>query len=153
MKTIIVGLAVLLLASLAAPPKLVADDYSGTIRVFVVEPVSRWADGNGDAYAFGLLDFALQLEVDIKDYEAWEQTVVFNPGLSGFTVSPSNIMAQAVLFNIDSVEEDSFPPYGYLFQAHYVDAAAQVRPGQIRANSTALGFTHTAWVEQSGSGG
>lgn len=153
MKTIIVGLAVLLLASLAAPPKLVADDYAGTIRVFIVEPVSRWADGNGDAYGYGLLDFALQLEVDIKDYEAWEQTVVFNPGLSGFTVSPSNIMAQAVLFNGDFVETDAFPPYGYLFNAHHTDAAAQVRPGQISSNSTALGFTHTAWVEQSGSGG
>jgi hypothetical protein len=153
MKKIIVGLTVVLLASLAAPPSLVADDYSGTIRVFIVEPVSRWADGNGDAYSFGMLDFALEMEVDIKDYEAWEQTVVFNPGMSGFTVSPNNIMAQAVLFNADSVLKDAFPPYGYIFGAHYSDAAAQVRPGQIRASSNALGFTHTAWVEQSGSGG
>ncbi|MDH4033470.1 MAG: hypothetical protein OEV80_06680, partial [candidate division Zixibacteria bacterium] len=110
MKTIIVGLAVLLLASLAAPPRLVADDYSGTIRVFIVEPVSRWADGNGAAYGFGLLDFALVEDVEIKDYEAWEQTVVFNPGESGFTVSPSNVMAQAVLFNADFIEKDSYPP-------------------------------------------
>jgi hypothetical protein len=152
-KKTIVGLFVVLLASLAAPPSLVADDYAGTIRVFVVEPVSRWTDGNGDPYGFGLLDFALQLDVDIKDYEAWEQTVVFNPGLAGFTVSSSNLMAQAVLFNADSVLMDAFPGFGYMFGAHFVDAAAQVRPGQIGANSKALGFTHTAWVEQSGSGG
>ncbi len=153
MKTIPVGLIIVLLISLVLPSTLPAADYAGTIRVFMVEPVSRWADGNGDAYGFGLLDFALEQAVEIKEYEAWEQTVVFNPAASGFTVSPSNIMAQAVLFNVDSVETDAFPPYGNLFQAHYVDAAAQARPGQVGMNSTALGFTHTAWVEQSGSGG
>ena len=42
---------------------------------------------------------ALELEIEVKDYEAWEQTVVFNPDWAGLTVSPSNIMAQAVLFN------------------------------------------------------
>jgi len=131
-----------------------ADDYTGTVRIFMVEPTSRWADGNGDPYGFGFLDFALEENIDLKDYDAWEQTVSFNPSTAGFEdVTEDNIMAMVVVFNSDSVQTDAFPGYEYYFWAYYTDAAAAATPGEIALNSSDGGFSHTVWVEQSGSGG
>ncbi len=136
------------------PLSVPAADYTGTVRIFMVEPVSQWTDGNGDPYGFGFLDFSLEAEIDLKDYDVYEQTVVWNASLAGFeNLSESNIMAMVAVFNSDSVETDAFPGYEYWFWAHNVDAAAAARPGEISLNSTEGGFTHTVWVEQSGSGG
>ena len=136
------------------PLSVSAADYTGTVRIFMVEPVSQWTDGNGDSYGFGFLDFALEAEIDLKDYDVYEQTVTWNASLAGFeNLSESNIMAMVAVFNSDSVETDAFPGYEYWFWAHYVDASAAARPGETGLNSTESGFTHTVWVEQSGSGG
>ncbi len=136
------------------PLSVPAADYTGTVRIFMVEPVSQWTDGNGDPYGFGFLDFALESEIDLKDYDVYEQTVVWNASLAGFeNLSESNIMAMVAVFNSDSVETDALPGYEYMFWAHFVDAAAAARPGEIGLNSTDSSFTHTVWVEQSGSGG
>ena len=144
----------LLAFALVLPLSVWPADYTGTVRIFMVEPVSQWTDGNGDPYGFGFLDFALESEIDLKDYDVYEQTVTWNASLAGFeNLSESNIMAMVAVFNSDSVETDAFRGYEYMFWAHYVDAAAAARPGEVGLNSTDSSFTHTVWVEQSGSGG
>ena len=136
------------------PLSVPAADYTGTVRIFMVEPVSQWTDGNGDPYGFGFLDFALAAEIALKNYDVYEQTEIWNASLAGFeNRSVSNIMAMVAVFNSDSVETDAFPGHEYWFWAHHVDATAAARPGEIGLNSTEAGFTHTVWVEQSGSGG
>lgn len=154
MKSNMLRMVGLLTVAIVLPLSAFPADYTGTVRVFMVEPTSRWADGNGDAYGFGFLDFALEEAIDLKDYDVWEQTVVFNASLAGFEdVSVSNIMAQAVVFNSEAVETDAFPGYSYMFDAYYTDAVAVATPGTVGLNSEEGGYTHTVWVEQSGSGG
>ena len=145
--------AVLAVLLLTAPAKA-GEDYTGTLRIYMVEPVSRWTDGLGLAYHYGFLDFALETELDIKDLGSFEQVVNWNSVGSGFDrVDPTNMMAIAVIMNSDYVLRDAFPGFDYWFHAHFVDAVASSSPGVPGNSIPSGGFTHRVFVEQAGSGG
>ena len=40
--------------------------YNGHLRVYVVEPESRWDNYDGDPYHFGFLDYAINQELSIN---------------------------------------------------------------------------------------
>lgn len=123
--------------------------YSGTLRVFVVEPTSRWTDRYGDAYQFGFLDYALVTDISLQDTSTWTQTVVWNAIDHGYNaVSEDNIMAIAALYNSNGEQKDAWPPYGYWFTAYPVDAAAAATPGSPGADEATGGYTHTVLVEE-----
>ena len=44
----------------------VGNPYKGHLRVYVVEPVSRWDNYDGDPYHFGFLDFAFSDKLSIE---------------------------------------------------------------------------------------
>ena len=146
-------LVLLLVAGMAPAGVSDEDDYLANVRVFMVEPTSRWTDGLGNPYGFGFLDFALDSEVEIKEYDTWQQTTSWSAIAAGFSgTTPSNMMAIAVVFNHDSSLTDAFPGYGYWFWAHYVDATAAATTTQPGDNTPVSGFTHTEFIEQAGSG-
>ncbi|MFH1686666.1 MAG: hypothetical protein ABIE70_03995 [bacterium] len=129
-------------------------DYYGTVRVFITEPVSRFADGLGNPYEFGFLDFALVEEIEVKEYDYYEATADWNAISAGFSsVVPTNIQAVAVVFNAEFEVRDAFPGYGYWFNAHFVDAAAPALIGVPGDNTPHGGLTHTVFLESAGSSG
>lgn len=129
-------------------------DFNGTVRIFVSEPESRWTDGLGINYDFGFLDFALAEEAEIKQYDLWQQEVVWNAIDAGFGgTDPDNLQIQAVVFRGDSVPTDAYPPYGHWFDAYYADAACAASPGQPGNSTPDGGFTHVVFLELAGSSG
>jgi hypothetical protein len=146
-------LAVLLLTA-SAMADTTGEDYTGTLRIYIVEPTSRYTDGLGTPYHFGFLDFALETDLDIKDLGSYEQVVSFDPAALGFSgTSSGNMMAIAVIMNSDYVLRDAFPGFEYWFHAHFVDAVATTTPGLAGNSTPTTGFTHKVFVEQAGSGG
>ncbi len=124
-------------------------EYTGTIRVYVVEPFSRWQDATAVNYHFGFLDFALVEPISVSSDETWHQTVVFDANLAGYPdIQEDNIMATAVVFNSESVVQDAFPPNGNMFNAYYVDAGAAASPGNPGQNEVYGDYTHTVFIEE-----
>ncbi len=124
-------------------------DYGGTVRVFVVEPVSRWTDSEGKSYDFGFLSFAVEQAISLPYGEKVDIQAIWNGGEFGFgDVTQDNIMVMAVIYNDDPVTAYSDPPFGYPFQAYYVDAAAGARPGETGYNQTTPTSTHTVFIEE-----
>jgi hypothetical protein len=124
-------------------------NYNGTIRVFVVEPTSRWQDNDYRNYDFGFLSFAMEQEVSIPYNEKLDLQATWNGNNFGFgNVTEGNIMAIAVLYNKDSVVAYSDPPTGAPYYSHYVDAAAGATPGHIGADTATANSTHTIFIEE-----
>ena len=122
--------------------------YQGKLRVYMVEPVSRWQDYQGSNFQFGFLAFALVTDVTISSSTPWQQTVTWNANQAGFgSVTENNIMAQAVLFNANGEVRDAVPPEGYWFTMYPVDAAAAAMSGNPGSNRVSPGYTHTVFAE------
>ena len=125
------------------------DEYFGTVRVYMVETASRWRDNNNYQYDNALLGFALAKPVSVPDGQLYSNTVVWNSAAQGYgDLSPTNYGAIAAVFNSHAVQEDAYPPYGYWFDAYYVEAAAHALPGLPGVNSDADAYTHTVLLEE-----
>ncbi|NMC44345.1 MAG: hypothetical protein GYA46_10540 [candidate division Zixibacteria bacterium] len=129
-----------------------AATYGGTLRLFVVEPVSRWWDAEGKNYDFGFLSFAAEEPFSIPYGEKIDFQTTWDGKTFGFgDVTEDNIMVIAVIYNDDPVTAYSDPPSGSPFSAYYVDAAAAALPGETGYNQTTPNSTHTIFIEE-GSG-
>lgn len=126
-----------------------AVDYTGTLRVFIVEPSSRWQDNNGMKYEFGFLDFAMVSTLSIPYLGTYEETQTWTAvGTQFNSITQDNVMAQAVVYNSVGVRNYSDPPSGSPFDAYYVDAAAQASPGVPGSNIVDGSSTHTVFIEE-----
>jgi len=124
--------------------------YSGTIRVYLVEPLARWRDRNGSFYHNGFLDFPVISNTNLGDGAVVYRTETWDAALTRFeTISPTNIMAIGVIFRYQTVLTDADPPRGLWFQAHYADACAAATPGVPGRNEAPPGYTHTVFIEES----
>jgi hypothetical protein len=125
------------------------DAYTGTVRTYIVEPVSRWRDLEGHNYGHAFLDWGPGGTVNIADGTRWESSQTWNSVTAGIgTISSSNIEATTAVFTSTEVLADADPGAGYYFLAHYCDAAASGIPGTPGHNETAAGFTHSVFVEE-----
>ena len=115
----------------------------------MVEVVSRWNDGDGHPYDNALLDFVIDQPFAVNDGALYSDVVVWNSQAHAFAnLAEDNYAMTAVVFNGTPVTQDAYPPYGYWFNAYYVDAAAEAHPNAIGQNSTDGGYTHTVFVEE-----
>ncbi|KAA3636540.1 MAG: hypothetical protein DWP97_02555 [Calditrichaeota bacterium] len=147
-------LFVLIFSFIILSSSVLAQDYTGNLKVFVVEPYSRFQDANLDHYKFGFLGFALDLPVDLKDKETLDTTALWDGNIYGYgDIQSDNIMAQAVMFNSDPIVSDAYPPNGYWFLAYYADAACQAGINEIGQHQIAPNFTHTVYLEEGTSSG
>jgi len=55
------------------------ETYNGHLRVYIVEPESRWIMENGDPYHYSFLDFAVDEEISID--ENYNKNTTWNPNL------------------------------------------------------------------------
>lgn len=129
--------------SSAAPLNEDALDYEGTLRLYVVEPVSRWLDYDGGDYHYGFLDFAAVEPVSIADQQTYEMTTTWSGD-----VDADNVMVIAAVFNDNPQAGFANPPTGYPFEAHYVDASAGAHPGETAYNFINETYTHSVFAEE-----
>ncbi|UCD17930.1 MAG: hypothetical protein JSV44_03220, partial [Candidatus Zixiibacteriota bacterium] len=124
-------------------------DYTGWLRVYVVEPESRWRDATGIPFEFGFLAFASDELISVPYQQTYTDTIVWHGAEVGFgDIQSNNIMVIAVAFNTELHQGYSSPPDNYPFDAYYVDAAAAATIDSQWSNTTSPGFTHTVFIEE-----
>jgi hypothetical protein len=122
-------------------------DYDGHLRVFVVEPVSRWENSASDPFDFAVIDFAYDENIYIT--ESFSEVIDWDGNTVGFgDVTSDNIMVIAALYNAEGHLAYAYPPSSNPFTAHYVDAAAVATPGNPGSNQVTTEYTHTVFVEE-----
>ena len=95
--------------------------YSGHLKVYLTEKISRWYDYEGVPYHFSLLDYIIDKDISISANGDDSESDTYD----GSGLDPENLMIMAVIFNSESVEKSSYPSeQGHEFDAHYADATA-----------------------------
>ncbi len=123
--------------------------YVGHIRVYIVEPTSRWYDSDFYPYGNGFLEFAIDEPITIPFNGSFDKTVIWKGAAGGYgDVTEGNLKAIAVVTNDVPHTGYSDPPSGSPYTAYYVDAAAGATPGNTGYDSEDGGFSHTAFVDE-----
>jgi hypothetical protein len=117
--------------------------YNGYLRIYIVEPESRWIMENGDPYHYSFLDFAVNEEISIDD--SYNKNVTWNPNQAD-GIDEENLMVIAAIFNSTSYERFSY--VNHPFDAYFVDAAAGAIPDSIGYNKVTNEFSHTVFIEE-----
>ena len=117
-------------------------EYKGHLRISIVEIESRWKMENRHRYEYALFDYAFNDPIEIRFEETFEETIRWEGD-----VSENNVMIIAAVYNANWERAYADPPIGRPFNAHYVDAAAGVRPGETESNTKNEDFTHTVVCE------
>lgn len=119
--------------------------YDGTLRLYLVEPASRWRDYGGHNYEFGFLWFPEVTAISLADGETYYNEVETAYG----GMHENNIAVIGVLFNAQGYQQEAYPGNGYYFTAHYNDLAAYAEPGAVGVPpETEPGFTHAVFIEE-----
>jgi hypothetical protein len=106
--------------------------YSGILRVYVVEIVSRYLDYDGNRYPYGFLDFAIESNVNVPSGQSetesasWDGAEVSDGLGNDFgDIDPNNMVVFAVLFNGDTAKPwERIPESSKTLDLHWVDEAA-----------------------------
>jgi hypothetical protein len=123
--------------------------YEGYLRIYVVEPISRWDNYDDEPYHYGFLDFAFNDSISINYQETYTDTIIWNGGQAGFSdIQEDNIMVIASIFNPEIGKGYADPPTRAKFETHFVDATAGVKPGETKSNVITENFTHSVLVEE-----
>ena len=126
--------------------------YEGRLRVYLVQPVSRWKDHDRKNYHFSLLDFPFIIDIpfstskydediSINYRDTYSKTVNWK----GF-VNKNNVMVIAGVYDARSEIKNNYNNENP-FYAHYLDAAAAARPGETAFNTMNENFIHTVLVD------
>lgn len=118
--------------------------YDGTLKVYVVEPVSRWNNYDGDPYNYAFLDYAYDEEISIADSQGFD--IAWNPSVIG-DIQHDNLMVIATVFNDAPHQKYSYGE-NYPFNAYYADATAAAMPNQKGYNEVTEDFSHTVFAEE-----
>jgi len=123
--------------------------YQGHLRIYVVEPESRWNNYDNEPYHYGFLSFAFNDVISIDYLDTFSETIIWNGNEIGYgDIQETNIMVIATIFNPEIKKAYAEPPTGGSFETHYVDAAAGATPGNTDSNIVNENFTHTVFVEE-----
>jgi hypothetical protein len=103
-----------------------AETYTGRLRVFIVEPISRWNNAQGDPYDFAFLDWAINTDIELVPDEVFEDTTTWDGNQNGFSdITRNNIMVIAAVFNSEEHVGYSDPPENlHPFEAYWADQTA-----------------------------
>ena len=126
----------------ALPKETLGSEYEGHLRIYIVEIESRWDMENGAPYEYAFYDFAFNNVIEIPFLETYENTISWQGD-----VEQDNVMVLAAIFNPETHRRYADPPLGRPFDAHFVDAAAGVHPGENDSNVKNEEFTHTVFCE------
>ena len=92
--------------------------YTGHLRVYLTEIISKWIDYAGNPYHYAFLDYIFDEDISINsnDQDSFSNT----RDISDF--DPENLMIVAVVFNTEPHTAYSKPPNENPFDAYYADA-------------------------------
>ena len=128
------------------------DVYTGRLRIYVVEPNSRWSS-EGTQFHFGFFDFVATPTLSIPYQGIYKETFRWDALQAGYSdVTEDNVMVIASVFNpeIHPGIIELAPYYeNQYFDAYYVDATAAATPGKTGYNTVNQNFTHTVLCEES----
>ncbi len=103
--------------------------YSGHIRAYVVEIVSRWKDYASADYHHGFLDFAFNQDISIPAGETFTASTIWDgSSWNDPDLTMDNIMVILAVFNSEWHQGYSDPPSGNPFDAYYVDETIAATP-------------------------
>lgn len=125
-------------------------NYDGALRVFVIEPLSRWNMNFGGRYHYAVLGFAMDIGLDMVPFDTNTWTVEWNGLTHGYSnVAEDNIMVIGAVYNGEGHSAYSDPGEdNHPFTAHYVDAAAAAHPGETGRDTAWGSWTHTGFTEK-----
>lgn len=121
----------------------IAQNYEGNLKVFIVEPSSRYINVLVEPFEYGFLGFAIDTTLDMTPDTGY----VFIDTFDFEDMNPDNIIAIAAVFNAEGHQEYSDPPTGNPFEAHWLDAAAGAAPGSSGQDEAFGGLNHTVIME------
>jgi len=123
--------------------------YQGHLKIYVVEPESRWDNYDDEPYHYGFLNFAFNDAISIDYLDTFSETIIWDGNDFGYgDIQEDNIMVIATIFNPEIKKAYAEPPTKGAFETHYVDAAAGTTPGNKGSNIVNENFTHTVFVEE-----
>ncbi len=108
------------------------DSYSGTLKVYVVEIVSRYFDYDGNHYPFGFLDYAIDTGIDVPSSNTitksttWDGAAVVDGQGNDFgDIDQNNIIIYATIMNDQSTPyRERIMESSKIFNLHLIDEAA-----------------------------
>jgi thiol-disulfide isomerase/thioredoxin len=116
--------------------------YKGHLRIYIAEIESRWDMEDGAPYKYAFYDFVYDAPIEIPYLETYQDSLTWQGD-----VDLDNMLILAAVFNEQSQRNYADPPLGRPFDAHAVDAAAGVHPGESYTNVKNEDFTHTVFCE------
>lgn len=119
--------------------------YEGTLRLFLVEPVSSIDNYNGDPFHFGVKDIILNQEIRV---ETEEEIKLYLTEEDAGLIEVDNSLLLAAIYENESHDQYAVPPDGNRFDAYDVIAVAAAYPNNEGENEKRDGFTHTVLVEE-----
>ncbi|MCJ2513718.1 MAG: hypothetical protein LN408_04660 [Candidatus Thermoplasmatota archaeon] len=123
--------------------------YEGYLRIYVVEPESRWDNFDGEPYHYGFLGFAFNDTLSIDYQETYSNNIIWNGNQEGYSdIEEDNIMVIAAIFNPEISKAYARPPTSGKFETHFTDAVAGVKPGESKSNIVYENYTHSVLVEE-----
>jgi glutaredoxin len=105
--------------------------YGGHIRVYIIEKTSSmgWEDLGGQLYTHPFLDWAFNEAISITSGESWTNSMTWDGTSHGYSsITSTNIMIVAAVFNDEMHQGYSYPPSGNPFNAYYVDEVVTAEP-------------------------
>lgn len=94
--------------------------YTGRLRVYLTEKISRWNDYNGSKYLNSFYDYIINQEINLPAQEITE----ISRSYDATDLDPENLRIIAVLFSSQKQQGYANPPDGNPFDAYYADACA-----------------------------
>jgi hypothetical protein len=123
--------------------------YEGYLRIYIVEPESRWDNFDGEPYHYGFLGFAFNETISIDYQETYSNNIIWNGNQAGYSdIEEENIMVIAAIFNPEISKAYARPPTSGKFEAHFTDAVAGAKPGESISNTVNENYTHSVLVEE-----
>jgi len=123
-----------------------SEPYSGRIRIYMTEHISRYNMNNGEPYHFGFLDFSFNDTFTVDVGRKIDTTITW----SHEGITQTNIFAIAAVFNDSGYQQVSNNPYTpiHYFTAYNVDACAGANYSEDWPNTAVGNFTHTVLAEK-----
>jgi len=117
--------------------------YNGNLKIYIVEPISRWNMYDNAPYHFALIDFACDTDISLNYLETYQNSFTWNGD-----ATMDNVMVIAAVFNSESEIQYANPPDDNPYNSHHVDATAGATPGNSDTNTITNEYTHTVFIEE-----
>jgi len=126
-------------------------NYDCWLRVYIIEPDSRWRDYYGIPFQNTLIDFGLDTTLSLAYQETYQTTRSWTSPLGIGDITSDNIKVVAGIFTQEdggTGQSDTGTSTQNPFTIHTADAAAAATPGHPGYDTAYGTYTHTVLIEE-----